>query len=133
MEKKFVVDIYTPTGHYLKTDADYLSVTTGLGVVGILPNHAPLITNIEISKLTIRSNGVETIYAVSDGFMHIKKGTQVVLMVNAFESADEIDIDRALASKSRAESRIGDSEQDIARAKASLARALNRISIYEKK
>ena len=133
MEKKFVVDIYTPTGHYLKTDADYLSVTTGLGVVGILPNHAPLITNIEISKLAIKNNGEEKIYAVSDGFMHIKKGTQVVLMVNAIESADEIDIDRALASKARAESRIGDSEQDIARAKASLARALNRISIYEKK
>ena len=133
MEKKFVVDIYTPTGHYLKTDADYLSVTTGLGVVGILPNHAPLITNVEISKLTIRNNGVETIYAVSDGFMHIKKGTQVVLMVNSIESADEIDIDRALASKARAESRIGDSEQDVARARASLARALNRISIYEKK
>ena len=133
MEKKFVVDIYTPTGHYLKTDADYLSVTTGLGVVGILPNHAPLITNVEISKLTIKNNGVETIYAVSDGFMHIKKGTQVVLMVNAIESTDEIDIDRALASKARAESRIGDSEQDVARARASLARALNRISIYEKK
>ena len=133
MEKKFVVDIFTPIGHYLKTDADYLSVTTGLGVVGILPNHAPLITNIEISKLTIRNNGVETIYAVSDGFMHIKKGTQVVLMVNSIESADEIDIDRALASKARAESRIGDSEQDVARARASLARALNRISIYEKK
>ena len=133
MEKKFVVDIFTPSGHYLKTDADYLSVTTGLGVVGILPNHAPLITNIEISKLTIRNNGVETIYAVSDGFMHIKKGTQVVLMVNSIESADEIDIDRALASKARAESRIGDSEQDVARARASLARALNRISIYEKK
>ena len=54
MEKKFVVDIYTPTGHYLKIDADFLSVTTGLGVVGILPNHAPLITNVEISKLTIK-------------------------------------------------------------------------------
>ena len=133
MEKQFVVDIYTPTGHYLKTNADYLSVTTGLGVVGILPNHAPLITNIEISKLTIKNNGEEMVYAVSDGFMHIKKGTQVVLMVNAIERSDEIDIDRALASKARAESRIGDNEQDVIRARASLARALNRISIYEKK
>ena len=53
MDKKFVVDIYTPTGHYLKTWADYLSVTTGLGVVGILPSHAPLVTNIEISKNAI--------------------------------------------------------------------------------
>ena len=133
MDKKFVVDIYTPTDHYLKMNADFLSVTTGLGVVGILPNHAPLITNIEISKLTIRNGGVEMNYAVSDGFMHIKKGTNVVLMVNAIERDSEIDIDRARASKARAESRLSDKEQDIARAKASLARALNRISIYEKK
>ena len=107
MDKKFVVDIYTPTGHYLKTWADYLSVTTGLGVVGILPSHAPLVTNIEISKLTIKNNGVEYQYAVSNGFMHIKKGTYVVLMVNAIESKDEIDIDRAMAAKERAESHLG--------------------------
>ena len=133
MEKKFVVDIFTPTGHYLKTDADYLSVTTGLGVVGILPNHAPLITNVEISKLTIKNNGAETIYAVSDGFMHIKKGTHVILIVNAIERDNEIDIDRAYASKQRAENRLNDKNEDLIRAKASLARALNRISIYEKK
>ena len=133
MDKKFVVDIYTPTGHYLKTNADYLSVTTGLGVVGILPNHAPLITNVVISKLTIKINGEDMVFAVSDGFMRIKKGTQVVLMVNAIERDNEIDINRAYASKQRAENRLNDKNEDVTRAKASLARALNRISIYEKK
>ena len=133
MEKEFVVDIYTPTGHYLKMMADYLSVTTGLGVVGILPNHAPLVTTIEISKLTIKNSGAEYQYAVSTGFMHIKKGTHVVLMVNAIERKDEIDINRAIAAKERAESHLGHPEEDTVRAKAALARALNRISIYEKK
>ena len=133
MDKFFVVDIYTPTGHYLKTNADYLSVTTGLGVVGILPNHAPLITNVVISKLTIKFNGAEMVFAVSDGFMRIKKGTNVILMVNSIERDNEIDIDRAYASKERAENRINDKNEDVTRAKASLARALNRISIYEKK
>lgn len=135
MDKKFVVDIYTPTGHYLKTWADYLSVTTGLGVVGILPNHAPLVTTIEVSKLVIKNEGVEHLYAVSDGFMHIKKGTNVILMVNSIERSDEIDIERALAAKKRAESRLDivEEETDVTRAKAALSRALNRISIYEKK
>ena len=132
MDKKFVVDIYTPTGHYLKIDADFLSVTTGLGVVGILPNHAPLITNVEISKLTIKNGNEELNYAVSNGFMHIKKGTHVVLMVNAIERNDEIDINRAMAAKERAESRLSEKDVDLLRAKASLARALNRISIYNK-
>ena len=133
MDKTFVVDIYTPTGHYLKTNADFLSVTTGLGVVGILPNHAPLITNVVISKLTIKLNGAEMVFAVSDGFMRIKKGTNVVLMVNAIERDSEIDINRAYASKQRAENRLNDKNEDVTRAKASLARALNRISIYENK
>ena len=132
MDKKFVVDIYTPTGHYLKIDADFLSVTTGLGMVGILPNHAPLITNVEISKLTIKNGNEELNYAVSNGFMHIKKGTHVVLMVNAIERNDEIDINRAMAAKERAESRLSEKDVDLLRAKASLARALNRISIYNK-
>ncbi len=132
MEKKFVVDIYTPTGHYLKTMADYLSVTTGLGVVGILPNHASLVTTIEISKLTIKNEGAEFVYAVSNGFMHIKQGTYVVLMVNSIERRDEIDINRAKAAKQRAESHIDNPEEDVTRAKAALARALNRISVYEK-
>ena len=132
MEKKFVVDIYTPTGHYLKMMADYLSVTTGLGVIGILPNHAPLVTNVEISKLTIKNGNVENCYAVSNGFLHIKKGTIVVLMVNSIERSDEIDLDRALAAKQRAESHLENKEEDFVRAKAALARALNRISIYNK-
>ena len=133
MEKKFVVDIYTPTGHYLKMMADYLSVTTGLGVIGILPNHAPLVTNVEVSKLTIRNEGIEIQYAVSNGFMHIKKGTYVVLMVNSIERSDEIDIDRALAAKARAESHLDNKDEDVTRARAALSRALNRISVYNKK
>ena len=133
MKKKLEVDIYTPNGHYLKTDADYLSVSTGMGVIGILPNHTPLVTNVEISELKIRNDGVELSYAVSTGFLHVKKDSIVVLLVNAIERGDEIDIDRALAAKQRAESRLDDSNQDVSRAKASLARALNRISIYNKK
>ena len=133
MEKSFKVEIYTPFGKYLVTDCDYLSVKTGRGMIGVLPNHAPLVTTIEISKLTIKNNGAEYQYAVSTGFMHIKKGTHVVLMVNAIESKDEIDINRAIAAKERAESHLGHPEEDTVRAKAALARALNRISIYEKK
>ena len=132
MKKDFVVDIYTPNGHYLKTSANYLSVMTGMGVVGILPNHAPLVTTIEISKLTIKNNNDELIFAVSNGFLHIKKGTEVVLLVNSIERSDEIDIERALAAKQRAEERLQDETQDVARAKASLLRALNRLSIGKK-
>ena len=130
MDKVFHIDIYTPTGKYLSCDAEYLKVTSPLSVLGILPNHAPLITTLEICKMVIKSNGKETNYAISGGVMNIKKDHSVTLLLNAVESEDEIDLDRALEAKSRAESRLASSEEvDVARAKAALSRALNRISL----
>lgn len=131
MEKVFHVEILTPYGKYLSTDADYLSVKSGNGVLGILPHHAPLITNIEICKLVIKSGSETLKYAVGGGLMNIKEGTKVVLLVNSIERSDEIDVSRAEKAKDRAEKRIEEGDADVIRAKAALARALNRISVHE--
>ena len=132
MDKVFHIDIFTPTGKYLSIDADYLKVTSPLSVLGILPNHAPLITTVEICKMTIRSNGKDNFYAISGGVMNIKKDHSVTLLLNAIESASEIDLDRALEAKRRAEERLANQEEvDVTRAKAALSRALNRISVKQ--
>lgn len=131
MDKKFKVEIYTPYGKYLQTESDYLSVSTAMGVIGVLPNHAPLISTLEISKLILRNDKKESLYAISGGVIHIKKDHSVILLVESIESQDEIDVNRALKAKERAEERLQlhDGEIDIIRAKASLSRALNRIEV----
>ncbi len=132
MEKSFKVEIYTPFGKYLVTDCDYLSVKTGRGMIGVLPNHAPLISTLEISKLTLRNGSNENFYAITTGVIHIKKDHTVVLLVDSFESKNEIDIARALKAKERAMKRLSSSsknEIDIIRAKAALSRALNRLEV----
>lgn len=132
MEKTFRVDILTPYGKYLSTEAEFLSVKSEVGVLGILPNHAPLITTIEICKLVIKNHTETLKYAVSGGLMNIKEGTHVTLLVNAIERSDEIDVERATRAKERAESRLDKKDEfDVLRAKAALARALNRISVHE--
>ena len=133
MDKNFKVYIYTPFGQYLTTECDYLSTKTPLGVMGVLPNHAPLISTLEISKLTIKQNGQELVYAIGGGVIHIKDDHSVTLLVDSIERSDEIDIDRAEAARKRAEERINnhnpDEEIDVQRARAALMRALNRIDI----
>ena len=131
MNKKFRVDILTPFGKYLSTDADYLSVSTSMGVIGILPNHAPLISTVEISKLEIRDGNSKLIFAVGGGLIHIKEGTNVVLLLDSIERSDEIDVARALEAKKRADDRLSrhSDDIDVARAKAALSRALNRLSV----
>ena len=132
MDKVFHIDIYTPTGKYLSTDAEFLRVASSLSVLGILPNHAPLITTLVICKMTIRRDGKDENYAISGGVMNIKKDHSVVLMLDAVESAEEIDLERALEAKRRAEERLHNNEEiDVTRAKAALSRALNRISIKQ--
>ena len=133
MDKLFKVEILTPFGQYLTTDADYLSTTSAMGVMGVLPNHAPLISTLEISKLIIRRNGKEYTYAIGGGVIHIKKDHSVTLLVESIERSDEIDVKRALSAKERAEKRLHEnaSEVDVQRAKASLLRALNRLSVSD--
>ncbi len=134
MEKSFKVEIYTPYGKYLVTDCDYLSVKTAMGMIGILPNHAPLISTLEISKLVLRNGGKEDSYAITGGVIHVKKDHMVVLLVDSIESKDEIDVSRALEAKERAMKRLSTSsnEIDVIRAKAALSRALNRLEVSGK-
>ena len=134
MANSFKVEIYTPVGKYFVGDATYLTVTSSVAVLGILPDHAPLITTLEICKLSIKVNSKELNYAISGGVMHIKKDNEVVLLVNSIERSDEIDINRAKEAQKRAEERLSkhDDEIDVKRAQAALSRALNRISVYSK-
>ena len=134
MTNSFKVEIYTPTGKYFVGDATYLTVTSSVAVLGILPDHAPLITTLEICMLSIKINSKELNYAIGGGVMHIKEDHAVVLLVNSIERSDEIDIARAKEAQKRAEARLAkrDEEVDIKRAEAALSRALNRISVYNK-
>ena len=134
MDKELTIYIFTPQGRYLRTNADYLGVVSTAGALGILPNHSPLITKIEISELVIKNGGNTMRFAVSGGLMNVKENSEVTLLLNAIERSDEIDINRAEAAKERAEKRLDeDDDIDVARAKGALSRALNRIAIYNKK
>ena len=131
MENKLTIEILTPYGRYLKSSIDYLSVTTTSGVLGILPNHSPLIAKVVVSELVLKNGNQSDSYAISGGLLNIKENSEITLLVNAIEKADDIDLERALEAKKRAENRLnGDEDIDVIRAKAALARALNRITIY---
>ena len=133
MATNFKVEIYTPTGKYFSGDVEFLTVTSSVAVLGILPDHAPLITTLEICKLTIKIASEELNYAIGGGVMHIKKDHSVVLLLDSIERSDEIDIDRAKEAQKRAEERLAknDEEIDIKRAQITLAKALNRISVSD--
>jgi F-type H+-transporting ATPase subunit epsilon len=87
---------------------------------------------VKISKLSTIEEEIRHLYAVSGGVLFYKDN-EATLLADAFESEDEIDLDRALAAKERAEKRLDsqDSNIDDKRAKIALLKAINRISLKE--
>jgi F-type H+-transporting ATPase subunit epsilon len=105
------------------------------GELGILPGHAPLITELGIGELTYRTatSSQRIRLAVLRGFAEVLPDRVTVLAETA-ERAEEIDLARAEAALARAEKRLasGDTNIDWDRAGASLQRALIRIQITRK-
>ena len=129
--KTFLLEIYTPYGKYFDRYVEELVIQTEEYVLGILPNHAPLIANVKTNKMEIISNGERKLYANGEGLINVSKDG-VVLLVESIESKDEIDIDRAKDAKKRAEERLKQPLNiDVERATKALIRANNRISVYE--
>jgi len=99
------------------------------GYLGVLRNHAALVTGLAPGKLTVtRPSRDPEAYAVSGGFLEIRHNV-ATLLADALEPVMEIDVARAEASAARARERLQarGPDVDVARAEASLKRALNRM------
>ena len=133
MSPFFELEIIVPEKTYFDDKVNSLSVVTSDGELTILAHHTDLIANIEISHMKINANGKVKYYAVSGGIMNIyQKENKVILCVNAIESQDEIDKDRALRAKENAENKLKQESitlREQQRFEIKLKRALNRLSL----
>ncbi len=128
------VDVVTAEKVVFSDDADVVVAPGVQGELGVLPHHAPLMTTLEPGELRIRKGGDELSLAISGGFIEVRPD-RIIVLADAAERADEIDIARAEAAKERAQHRLTrpSTEVDMARAEAALSRSLARIRVAEKR
>ncbi len=100
------------------------------GYLGILPGHAPLITELGIGEIRYRENGESHCLAVAWGFAEVLPDRVSVLAETA-ERAEEINVDRAEEARKRARQRLHstDPKVDFARAQCALTRAETRLEV----
>ena len=122
--------IVTPHGVYKEVDTSILNIETQDGQRGILPEHMPIVTMLRIGKMTTVESGKRMEYAVTGGLFYFRDNNAEI-MVDAIEHKDEIDVERAIAAKIRAEQRLqsNDKNVDQVRAEIALKKALNRLNI----
>jgi F-type H+-transporting ATPase subunit epsilon len=103
------------------------------GQLGILPHHAPLMTMLQPGELIIKKDNEESYLAVSGGFLEVRPD-KVIILADACERAEEIDLARAQEAKRRAGESMKAplSETETAAAEAALRRSLVRLKVAEK-
>lgn len=130
----FKVEIITPKGMYASKDVESLTLKLTSGYRTILSGHAPLIGSLHYAPMHFVENGKTYHFALHGGAINVTK-EKVVLIVNAIEAVEDIDIERARKAKERAEKRLKEKDinLDVKRAELALLRAIARIDTYEKK
>ena len=83
-------------------DVDIIVLPGAAGEMGILPNHAPVLTTLKYGVIKIRRRGKEELFAVAGGVAEVQPKI-VTILADAAENVEEIDIIRAKAAKKRAE------------------------------
>ena len=127
-------EILTAERRVYADEVDMVVAPGQLGELGILPNHAPLLSPLQPGELRIKKGGEEIDIAVSGGFVEMFQNKLTVL-ADAAERADEIDVERAEKAMARAQERIksGGSDADLAVALAAIRRSQLRMKVAERR
>ena len=131
---KIKFEIVTAERDVYTDDVDVVIAPGIEGQLGILPNHAPLLTMLQPGELVVRKGSEETAIFVTGGFLEVMQN-RVTVLADVAERAEEIDIEKAEEAKRRAEERLRlrPTEMDLTAAEAALRRALIRIKVAERR
>lgn len=128
------LEIVTAEGTVFADDVNEVVAWGMEGQLGILPHHAPLMTMLQPGDLLIRKDNEEHYLAISGGFLEVRPD-KVIILADACERAEEIDMERAEAARRRAEEILKTRPPDVdtAAAEAALRRSLARLKAAEKR
>lgn len=128
MSKKINLKIITHEKEVLNEDVDAIYSRGVDGEFGILPDHQPFMSALDIGVTKIEKDGQSELFATIGGIFQFKDN-QAIILTDLAERGSDIDVTRAKAAKKRAEARLGshEVEVDTARAQIALAKALARL------
>lgn len=133
--KKFHLEVISPERIFYTGDVEMVELTTTEGEIGVYADHIPMTSIVAPGVLTITEssddNGIREA-AVLEGFLEILP-EKVTILAQSCEWPEEIDMNRAMEARTRAERRIKSSDTNVnmARAEFALRKSLVRINLAE--
>lgn len=129
-------EILTQERQLYRGDVDIVVLPGIEGVMGVLPNHSPLLTVLGFGEVICRTGGQEEFFAIGGGFAEIQPD-HVIILADSAEQAEEIDIERAEQARARAEKAMAEGVPEdpmrYAQIEAELRRAQIRIDVSRRR
>ena len=135
MGQQIRLEVVTPSGAKVNEDVDIVNAPGYGGDFGVLANHAPFLSTIKIGTLTYENGNKRESLMVSGGFCEVSNN-KITFLVESAEKGSEIDVERAMRAKERAEKRLAQAAQqkddfNRTRAEIALQRALARLKVAQ--
>lgn len=128
--------IVTPERVVLEDKVDSVTIPTSEGEITVLPNHLPLVSILSPGELVIRKNKEEVYMAVAGGFVTVEPKSQVSVLADSAERAEELNLEAIEQARARAlrllEEKRGQDETAFADAAAAMSRELARLRVARK-
>lgn len=129
------LEVVTPNGAVVSEEVDIVTAPGVGGEFGVLANHAPFLSTIKTGTLSFKKDRLTKYLMVTGGFTEVSNN-KITFLVESAEFGNEIDVDRALRAKERAEKRLTQTQQatekiNRVRAEAALQRAMARLRTAE--
>ena len=131
LPERIHLELVTPDRLVVRDSVLAVSLPGADGYLGILPGHAPLLSELKAGELSYTLGTLTHYLFVSWGFAEVLPD-RVIVLVESSEKPEEIDVDRAERARRRAEERLkrgADGEIDAARAQRALERAMTRLAV----
>ena len=126
-------EVVTPERLVVNELAEYIEIPGKTGYLGVLPGHAPLITELAVGEITYRTATETKRLAVAWGFAEVLPD-KVTILAETAEKAEDIDTARAEAAKKRAEADLQKAgPEGNKEAQDALQRATARLDVAGKK
>jgi len=134
MADSFQLEIVTPEKLVVRDTAEEVQIPGRNGYIGVLPGHAPLITELGSGEISYRSNGELHRFSMAWGFAEVLPD-KVTVLAETVERAEEIDVNRAQQSLTKAEDllKAAQTEEEFSVATAKVQRAEARIGVARRK
>jgi F-type H+-transporting ATPase subunit epsilon len=111
-EEKLHLQIITPDKQLVREEVDQVQIPGKSGYLGVLPGHAPLLTELMIGEISYTQGSQTQYFAVSWGFAEVLPH-KVTILADTAERAEDIDVKRAQEAKSRAEEALRNPSADM--------------------